>query len=415
MMSAVDSSAHPVAALPAASTVSVQLLVSLTRALHQVGLPAHRLEETLMLVAGRLGVTLQVMSLPTGVLLSFDDLGQTRILRTHSGRIDLERLAQLSTVADELIAGRLTAAAGLARVEQSIGQPQRWPRALNVLAYGLSAAAFTIFFGGELPELVAGSAVGLAVGVLTLLLPPDRLRGRLFELLAALVATFVATAADYFLGAFVEWIPLAAGLIILLPGIMLVDAIEELAHGRLASGASRLAGVFVVFLALTFGVVLGNRLVELLPGLPPETEPHPLPVWSWVPALAAVSLGSMVRFRARPQDLCVIVLASTLAWLSSRWGATVAGELGGPFLAALVVGFVANGWAYFRRQAAEIVLIPALALLVPGSMGLRSFGALLSQDTTTGIDAAFRMFLIAMALVAGLLFSNMLERDRVPA
>jgi uncharacterized membrane protein YjjB (DUF3815 family) len=40
-------------------------------------------------------------------------------------------------------------------------------------------------------------------------------------------------------------------------------------------------------------------------------------------------------------------------------------------------------------------------------------GALLSQDTTAGIDAAFRMFMIAMALVAGLLFSNALQRERV--
>jgi hypothetical protein len=49
---------------------------------------------------------------------------------------------------------------------------------------------------------------------------------------------------------FAEWIPLASGLIILLPGLALVDAIEELAHGHLTSGSARLAGVGAILLAM---------------------------------------------------------------------------------------------------------------------------------------------------------------------
>ena len=71
-------------------------------------------------------------------------------------------------------------------------------------------------------------------------------------------------------------------------------------------------------------------------------------------------------------------------------------------------------YARARREAPELLVTPGLALLVPGSIGVCSLAALFSQDVMTGIGAAFDMFIIAMALVAGLLFSNSFVRERMP-
>ena len=56
--------------------------------------------------------------------------------------------------------------------------------------------------------------------------------------------------------------------------------------------------------------------------------------------------------------------------------------------------------------------MPGIALLVPGSIGYRSLEAFLSQDTDHGVESAFRMFLVGIALVAGLLFSNSVVGER---
>ena len=401
----------------AQSLAAADLLTTLARALHQAGLPAHKLEETLLLTAERLGVALQVFSLPTGAIMSFEDLPRqrTRMARMPPGQVNLERLAQLSAVAEEVIRGDLQPNAARQRIEEIVAMPPRWSTLATVLAYVLSAAAFTVFFGGDRPEVFVGSCVGLAVGLVSLLLPPEQTRGRVFELIAAIAATVVAGTADWLVGSIVEWAPLAAGLVILLPGIALVDAIEELAHGHLASGSARLAGVFVILLALTFGTVLGMKLGELLPGAPAAREPQPVSAVAWGAALALVSIGSMIRFRARPKDLLAIFVASTIALVVSRVGVEYTGDYAGPFLGALALGLVANLYARLFAGPAELFLIPGLALLVPGSMGLRSMGALLTQDTSAGIDTAFRMFIVAMALVAGLLFSSALARDRIRA
>jgi uncharacterized membrane protein YjjP (DUF1212 family) len=396
-----------------------ELMVTLARALHLVGTPAHRLEETLMLAAERLGVDVHVIALPTGLILSFENTPQpmTRVVRLPAGQIHLGLLSQLSAVSEDFIRGAYGPKEACQRIEGMLAAPPRWRPPATVLSYVLSGAAFSVFFGGDRREVIAGSCVGLAVGIVSVLLPAHLKRGRIFELVAAVAAAFVASVADYFVGATIEWVPLAAGLIILLPGITLVDAIEELAHGHLASGAARLAGVFVALLALTFGVVLGMKLGELLGELVPGEvalhAPQPLTVMSWGAALVVVAIGSTIRFKATPRDVAMIFVASALAVLVPHYGVEYAGDYAGAFVGALTLGFAANLYARLRNQPAELFLIPGLALLVPGSVGLRSMGALLSQHTDEGISAAFRMFMIAMALVAGLLFSNALSRERL--
>jgi len=51
-------------------------------------------------------------------------------------------------------------------------------------------------------------------------------------------------------------------------------------------------------------------------------------------------------------------------------------------------------------------------LLVPGSMGFRGMESLLDRDTLTGVETVFAMFVVAIAIVAGLLIANALVQPR---
>jgi uncharacterized membrane protein YjjB (DUF3815 family) len=160
---------------------------------------------------------------------------------------------------------------------------------------------------------------------------------------------------------------------------------------------------------------VGYRAAEALsPAAETPQTPAPLPGWVVLPALVVVTIGSTIRFRARWSDSVVIFAASALALGGSQVGKGVFGLLAGPFLGALLLGLAANLYARWRRQAVEVWLTPGLALLVPGSVGVKSLGAMLTQNTNVGIDEGFKMFLIATALAAGLLFSNAIVRDRPP-
>ena len=409
---------------PQVHEATYELLLTLAGALHEVGEPSHRVEETLYRAADKLGLKIQVFALPTAVLISYERPSgpQTHLLRRRAGRVNLEQLSDITTVANNLINGKLTPAAATDRIEAIMTAPLRWKWPTTIAAYVLSAGAFAVFFHGGWPEIIVATLVGLAVGCMAVAFQLRKNNTRIFELTAAMAAATITGVVDSMYVELVNWVPLAAGLIMLLPGIGLVDAVEELASGHVVSGGARMAGVGVVFLALTFGTVLGTALSSAyivfanhqVHVARQEIEtPTPIP-WATLPALVVVSVGSMMRFRSHPRDLVLIFCASTLALIASRNGIEYVGTMAGSFLAAFALGLAANFYARVKRKASEQFIIPGIALLVPGSMGLRSVGAMLSQDTAAGIDGAFQMFVIAMALAAGLLFSNAIVRDPAP-
>jgi uncharacterized membrane protein YjjB (DUF3815 family) len=61
-------------------------------------------------------------------------------------------------------------------------------------------------------------------------------------------------------------------------------------------------------------------------------------------------------------------------------------------------------------------MVPAILMLVPGSVGFRSLNSLLEQNVIAGVQTAFAMVLAATALSAGLLVAASIAdgRRRVP-
>ena len=56
--------------------------------------------------------------------------------------------------------------------------------------------------------------------------------------------------------------------------------------------------------------------------------------------------------------------------------------------------------------------LPGILLLVPGSIGFWSLAALLESDVVSGVETAFRMVLVAVSLVAGLLLADAIVPPR---
>ena len=84
----------------------------------------------------------------------------------------------------------------------------------------------------------------------------------------------------------------------------------------------------------------------------------------------------------------------------------------GGFIGALAAGLASNAAARWLHRPAAVTLVPGIILLVPGSFGYRSVAALLADDVIGGIDIAFTMVIVAVALVAGLLSANVLLPPR---
>jgi len=400
--------------VPSLDTSARAFVLRLGRALHSYGYPAHRLEDALTVVSTRLGLEGQFFSTPTSLIASFgaEEDQRTFQVRVEPGDLDLGKLARVDAIRGEVARGEIAPVEGARRVDEvAAARPPYGPVPI-ALSFALASAAASRFFGGGAREVAASFGIGLGIGLLALVANRVRGVGRVFDPLAAILAAFLATAAAARFGPVSVYIVMVSGLIVLVPGFPLMTAMTELATRNLVSGTARLAGALGTFLAIGFGVALGTRIGEMLFGVSRLARPVSLEPWTEGAALLVAPLAFTVLLRAEPRETPWIVLAGALAFGGARLGASLLGPELGAFVGALAVGLGSNAYSRLLARPAALTLVPGILLLVPGSIGFRSLSSLLERDTVPGVEAAFRMTLVAVSLATGLLFSNVILPER---
>lgn len=385
----------------------VRFVLALGRALHRYGTPAHRLEEALGIVCRQLSLAAEVLSTPTFLMVRFGDPAdlKTSMLRVESSELDLAKLAQLDAIADQVSDRELDAATGLARIAAIEQAPRVWGKPAETLTFALTAASVTVFFGGSGRDVIAAAAVGVLIGLLALLTRPRTHAARAFELGGAFIAAFGAGAAAAQWPGITPSIVTIGALVALLPGLMLTTAMTELATRNLVSGTARLMGAVIVLLELALGVALGERVAASLFVIEPAGH-LVLPPWTTWVAFVASSLGLVVVCQAELRAIPWILLACLIGFVGARQGTELLGPELGVLLGAFLLGIFANLYARALDRPQQVVVVPAMILLVPGSLGFRGMSSLLDRDTLTGIETTFATFVVAMAIVAGLLIAN---------
>ncbi len=398
----------------------VQFVVDLAEHLHSYGTTAQRLEAAVVAVAQRLRLDCEPWSNPTGMILSFSDPSRppgdtdtTRVIRLAPGQTDLYKLCEADRIAEEVMDGRLDIAGGQAALERLHRRPSaRW-RAMQVFAFGLAAAAV----GGllQLPwlDIVTAGAAGVCIGALE---QWSESRPRLKEASDA-VAAMLASAIVILVAAFVGPLNLnttiIAALIVLLPGLALTNAVNELASQHLVSGTARFAGALMTVMKLAVGSMIALTVAQLL-GIEPQIRSYrPQPIWVEAGALVLAAYAFAVLFRAHRRDYPVVMLAAAAGYLISRFAGEAWGSPVGIFLAALTLTAAGNAYARWGGRPGALIRVPGIIMLVPGSASLRGVLTLIQQqDFAVGQAAMMAVINILLALIAGLLIGNLLVPAR---
>ena len=398
-------------------------VAELASRLHAYGTTAQRLEGAVAGVARRLGLYCEVFSNPTGIILSFADPvrgqydGITRVLRLDPGEQNLARLAATDAIAEDVLAGRLAPKDGQAALLALDAPAPRRQAVLSALAFGLSAAAVAALLGAGGVDIATAGGIGVLIGVFAVLSSgrPQLIEAQ--EAIAALVATLLAAAVATFVAPLSLKTVVVSSLIVLMPGLMLTNAVSELASRQLVSGTARFAGAMMILLQLTFGTVAATQIVRLL-GWQPQDAPTVLPsLPAEVGALLVASFAFAVLFRASRRDVLLVMGSALFGYAVTRaggaWlGMSTGGFAGGAFLGGMAVAAVSNLYGRLANRPGALVRVPGIILLVPGSVSFRSLGFVMERDVFLGLDTAFVVVSTLVAIVAGLLFGNLLVPSR---
>jgi uncharacterized membrane protein YjjP (DUF1212 family) len=384
-------------------------LLRLAQALHKSGFPSGHLEGIVGSLEKKLGVRANLVSLPTAMMGDFGE-GEKRnpfILRVEPGEMDLEKQVALHDTARALSSGRISLASATRRVAAIESAKSAGGTAARLAAGAVVGAAAARLFGGGWPEMLAALVGGFMVALEARILR-GRPASRIFESLAA-VSVSLMVALGTLIVPITPTMAVLGGLFMLLPGYTITVALDELAARQMIAGASRLASAITSFLFLGLGLILAGKLAVIF-GAPIQTAALAgLPAWTDYAAIVLGLLAFAAWFRAPLADYLPIVVAGGAGVAVQKWGSV---SLGGPlaaFTAALVVSISANIYARISGRLAAVVIAPAILLMVPGSLGLKSILFVASRDVVIGVDAALQMALGAIALVTGVLAGNLVQ------
>ena len=159
--------------------------------------------------------------------------------------------------------------------------------------------------------------------------------------------------------------------------------------------------------------MLTLTLAELI-GLKPAVHyARPQPDWvEWV-GLVVAGYAFAVAFRASRRDYLLVMASAALGYLISRIGGQLWGDVAGVFLGAFLMTVLGNLYARWKNRPGALVRLPGIILLVPGSVSFRGLITLMQQqDLSAGQAALMAVVNILMALIAGLMFGNLLAPAR---
>lgn len=413
-----DMSAESIVAVSNRATYAqrVAFVSEIAGRLHSYGTTAQRLEAAVVALSQRLDLDCEPWSNPTGLILSFSDPTQaigssdiTRVIRLGPGDNDLHKLAMADQIADAVAGGQMSIAQGHTALRQLDKDPGLRGKIQMLLSFCLGSAGVAGLWRLPWLDIATAGVTGLLIGLMLFYTDRRTASREAADALAAMLAGFVAVLVATFIGPLNLNTVIIASLVVLLPGMSLTNAVNELASQHWVSGTARFAGALTTIMKLTVGAMIAVTITHSI-GLEPEIRAsRPQSDWvEWGSVLVA-SFAFAMLFRASRRDYPWVIAASVAGYAISRYGGQLWGAPAGIFLAAMALTAAGNLFGRLAHRPGAIVRLPGIIMLVPGSTSLRGVLSLVQQqNVNAGESAMLTVVNVVMALVAGLLFGNLL-------
>jgi uncharacterized membrane protein YjjP (DUF1212 family) len=387
------------------------LLAYLGAAMVATGQPVSDVEDDLARVGATLGYPgVQIAASPTGVILNLAS-GSAATFESVQGGLRLDQAAEVRGIRHRLSQLDLSVPQATEELLALRLRPPRYPQWLANLGWIAIATGIALILqpgGANVAFAAAGAVVVVALFRL----------GQRFAVIATLLPTLAAflLACGVFAAANADWLDgplrtLLPPLAVLLPGALIVTAMSELAAGDMVAGASRLTFGLVQLLLFSLGIVAASHVIALPAAELANLRVHTLGWWAAPLGLILISVGIGVLESPPVRLLPWITVVLSLAFAAQSYGQHVSGAVLGSFLGAVTASLGSSLVEAVRPNLPRLVVfLPAFWLLVPGSLGLLSTTALVTNPVGAGANA-LEVATVVCAIAAGLLVGEAVARS----
>ncbi|TYJ58472.1 hypothetical protein B9479_000679 [Cryptococcus floricola] len=411
-----------------------QFLLKLARALMMFGSPSHRLETQIQATAKVLELNCQVVYLPGTMLVSFGDdathTSETKFLKQTTG-LDLGKLQATHHLYWNVVHDKMSVEQASKDLDVLMTSPVYYTWWQTLIIGGLCSAFICVmaFYGSFVDALMSIPLGVLLVGVQMLAARNDMF-SNVFEITIATVISFISAALASS-GVFCYTALVSGGVVLILPGYIVLSGALELASRNITAGAVRIGYSVIYSLFLGFGISMGAVLYSKITSQDVlnasdytcgNTHAHhawyqvtPSAYWYFLCApgfSAGLSLRNQQPLWAK--EFPVMVLISCAGWTSNHFASFAFSGRSDltSAIGSFVVGTLGSIYGRFSNGSSFPVTVPGILIQLPSGLsngGIFNFASESSSGSSTaysdGFSVAEQLVAVAIGLTVGLFVS----------
>ena len=295
----------------------------------------------------------------------------------------------------------------------AVANRPRYPHWLSVCAAGTGCGAFCTLFGCDFNAAIY-TAVAAIIAKIVQMQCAERfgVNPYISMTFAAFTATIVAYL-THFLPTATPWHPLIAASLFLVPGVPMINALNDMLNTYLVSGAARTIHTLIIVGAMTFGIVFAIGMADF----DSFTNLQILPESNYLLFAIAAATGAMsfAVFFNLPHRLLVAAAYGGAICVCTRNFFIF--ELGmssavGSLVGATLVSIIAIKAVHWLHTPSLVLVVPAVIPLVPGVLIYRFLFAMINirritlDELLLAIQSGVDAMLIILAIAIGAAMPN---------
>ena len=326
--------------------------------------------------------------------------------------VNMTTLSAVSKLTWRAMARKYTLAEFSRQLDHIRDLPRNYPGWMTAMGAGAACGGFCKLFGGTWGDFWLTAACAATGFWIRRCCTGYGFNPYAVIAITSFMTTMIAWVTQFLTGE-LNWYPLIACTLFLVPGIPLINAVDDLLNNFIVSGMTRAIHTLLVVGSMTFGIITAIRLGGVTDFTSVSLTPDTIYA-SQALAAAISSVGFSVIFNVPKRLLPVVAVGGIITVLVRNVAVLQFGfsQAAGSFLGAAIVGLLALKAIHWFHAPNIVMTIPSAIPMIPGVLLYRLLFALINIRFITsaalldGIRSGVEAVIIIIGIAVGVAIPN---------